>query len=146
MRSAGDLPSANTRSHPNPLASHAPAPAGMNGSATTSPRHDFQHTQDMETTTSRPGSAISPNASPTSTDIEEHARPVRPSSISTQGARPSFLRAKSDFGPRHPSLTPDNAPEGSVDGHFKIRHGWDDQLNSEEYSNLLTSVRATTPS
>jgi regulator-associated protein of mTOR len=36
---------------------------------------------------------------------------------------------------------PESVEGGSVDGHFKIRHGWDDQLNSEEYSNLLTSVR-----
>jgi regulator-associated protein of mTOR len=74
--------------------------------------------------------------------MDEHAPPARPASIGPQSARPSFLRAKSDFGPRHPALPAESVDEGSVDGgHFKIRHGWDDQLNSEEYSNLLTSVR-----
>jgi regulator-associated protein of mTOR len=56
-------------------------------------------------------------------------------------ARPGLLRARSDFGPRLSAPPPESADEASVDGHFKIRHGWDDQLNSEEYSNLLTSVR-----
>jgi regulator-associated protein of mTOR len=39
-------------------------------------------------------------------------------------------------------MPPESTDEGSMDGQFKIRHGWDDQLNSEEYSNLLTSVRS----
>jgi regulator-associated protein of mTOR len=51
-----------------------------------------------------------------------------------------MLRAKSDFGPRPPAPPTESADEGSVDGHFTIRHGWADQLGSEEYSNLLTSV------
>lgn len=57
--------------------------------------------------------------------------------------RPSLLRAKSDFGPRHELAPPESADEASsVEEHFKIRHGWDDQLNSDEYNNLLTSVSA----
>jgi regulator-associated protein of mTOR len=56
--------------------------------------------------------------------------------------RPSMLRAKSDFGPRHDPEPPESIDEASsADENFKIRHGWDDQLNSEEYNNLLTSVR-----
>jgi regulator-associated protein of mTOR len=55
------------------------------------------------------------------------------------------MRAKSDFGPRrhHQEEQSAESPDEdtTVDGHFKIRHGWDDQLNSEEYNNLLTSVR-----
>ena len=72
----------------------------------------------------------------------DHATPpARPASTGQPSARPGFGRAKSDFGPRHAVAPPESAAdEGSVDGHFKIRHGWDDQLNSEEYSNLLTSV------
>jgi regulator-associated protein of mTOR len=55
--------------------------------------------------------------------------------------RPSMLRAKSDFGPRHEIDAPESVDEASsADENFKIRHGWDDQLNSEEYNNLLTSV------
>jgi regulator-associated protein of mTOR len=55
--------------------------------------------------------------------------------------RPSMLRAKSDFGPRHDPEPPESVDEASsADENFKIRHGWDDQLNSEEYNNLLTSV------
>lgn len=58
-----------------------------------------------------------------------------------------MMRAKSDFGPRHqhyeqpkprPVTPQDDA--GSSDG-FKMRHGWDDQLTSEERNNILTSVR-----
>lgn len=66
----------------------------------------------------------------------------RPSSLGRAAGRPSLLRAKSDFGPRHfTSEDADNTEEtASTDGHFKIRHGWDDQLNSEEYNNLLTST------
>lgn len=56
------------------------------------------------------------------------------------------MRAKSDFGPRRQHQEEPSAEStdesGSIDGHFKIRHGWDDQLNSEEYNNLLTSVRS----
>jgi regulator-associated protein of mTOR len=64
------------------------------------------------------------------------------SQAAATASRPSTA-AKSDFGPRHPAI--ESADEGgSVEGgHFKIRHGWDDQLNSEEYSHLLTSVRYT---
>lgn len=65
---------------------------------------------------------------------------ARPSLSGSSSHRPSIARAKSDFGPRQPALPQDPADDGSVDGHFKIRHGWDDQLNSEEYSNMLTSV------
>lgn len=130
MRTASDLP--------NPLSAHAVAPADMNGAPAAPPRLELQHSH---AAASRPGSAATTNVSPTSADMENEVRPARLASTSTQSTRPSFLRAKSDFGPRQPSFAPDHAEEGSIDGHFKIRHGWDDQLNSEEYSNLLTSVR-----
>jgi regulator-associated protein of mTOR len=56
--------------------------------------------------------------------------------------RPLILRAKSDFGPRRDDR-PESADDevgSSIDGEFKIRHGWETQLTSEEYNNLLTSV------
>ncbi|KAI4713375.1 hypothetical protein J4E89_002355 [Alternaria sp. Ai002NY15] len=125
MRTADQLPLASGHTHPNPLASHAPL--AMNGAHHPEPA-----------ASSRPSTAAAADAAPAS-PVDEHAPPARPASIGPQSARPSMLRAKSDFGPRHPALPPESTDEGSVDGHFKIRHGWDDQLNSEEYSNLLTS-------
>lgn len=56
--------------------------------------------------------------------------------------RPLMLRAKSDFGSRREDAA-DSADEdigSSADGDFKIRHGWESQLTSEEYNNLLTST------
>jgi regulator-associated protein of mTOR len=122
MRSSDDLPLRSGHAHPNPLASHAPARVQLNGAATDAPSP--QHARQ---TSPRPGSSA--QASPTRADMADHNAP----------ARPGLLRARSDFGPRHPAPPPESADEGSADGHFKIRHGWDDQLNSEEYSNLLTS-------
>jgi regulator-associated protein of mTOR len=90
---------------------------------------------------SRPGSS---SLAPRAQMLDQPAL-ARSASNGALAARPGLLRAKSDFGPRHPAPPPESADEGSVDGHFKIRHGWDDQLNSEEYSNLLTSVRETAP-
>ncbi|KAI8937583.1 hypothetical protein NX059_005297 [Plenodomus lindquistii] len=141
MRTASDMPLISGQAHPlpNPLSSHAVAPADMNGTAAVPPRPDLQTPQQATTATSRPGSAATTNASPTDTDMDDHARFHRQASFASQSARPNLLRARSDFGPRHPAPNSEHADEGSVDGHFKIRHGWDDQLNSEEYSNLLTS-------
>jgi regulator-associated protein of mTOR len=133
MRSANQLPLVSGHTHPNPLASHTPAPVDMNGA---------DHPE--AAASSRPNTAAAAAAAPdasSASHMDEHAPPARPASIGPQPTRPGMLRAKSDFGPRHPVLPPESTDEGSVDGHFKIRHGWDDQLNSEEYSNLLTSVR-----
>ncbi|KAF1947251.1 hypothetical protein EJ02DRAFT_430077 [Clathrospora elynae] len=118
-------------SHPNPLASHAPGLAEMDGIAPAQQR--------QAPPSSRPSISAASNASPTYSNMEDQTAPAPPASNGSQPARPGFLRAKSDFGPRHPSIPPESAGEGSTDGNFKIRHGWDDQLNSEEYSNLLTS-------
>lgn len=54
-----------------------------------------------------------------------------------------MMRAKSDFGPRlQRQQSADSSYEASsADGNFKIRHGWDDQLNSDEYNQYLASVR-----
>jgi hypothetical protein len=114
--------------HINPLASHAPA--GMDGPAPTSALQQ----PPAAATSSRPSTAAPADVSPAS-DMEEHTRP----------ARPGVMRARSDFGPRHAAMPPESVDEGgSIEGgHFKIRHGWDDQLNSEEYSHLLTSVRSS---
>jgi regulatory associated protein of mTOR len=57
-------------------------------------------------------------------------------------ARPRLLRAKSDFGPRReePPRTGDSESRTSGEGEWGIRHGFETQLVSEEYNNLLTSV------
>ncbi|KAF2007518.1 hypothetical protein P154DRAFT_592980 [Amniculicola lignicola CBS 123094] len=69
---------------------------------------------------------------------------VRSPSVSTPVGRPAMLRAKSDFGPRlrdaADAADSDADEASSAEGNFKIRHGWDDQLTSEEYNNLLTST------
>ena len=54
---------------------------------------------------------------------------LRPNSSS----RPQLTRAKSDL---------DTAPSSPEDDNqnWEIRHGWEDQYNSEEYLSLLTSV------
>lgn len=56
--------------------------------------------------------------------------------------RPGLARAKSDFGPRRESQAENSEEEKSSasEGEFKIRHGWETQLTSEEYNNLLNSV------
>jgi regulator-associated protein of mTOR len=131
------MPLLSDHTHPNPLASHALTPAPMNGAANLSAGPQSQ----AAATASRPSTAALAHVSPAS-DMDEATPPARPASIGPS-SRPGLMRAKSDFGPRHPAI--ESADEGgSVEGgHFKIRHGWDDQLNSEEYSHLLTSVRYT---
>ncbi|EUC33175.1 hypothetical protein COCCADRAFT_96756 [Bipolaris zeicola 26-R-13] len=126
-----------TTAHPNPLALHAPAPAtaDMNGST----HHHQQSSLSVPASEQlRPNTAVPANPS-TANDADDPPPPVRPASSGHPSARPGFARAKSDFGPRHAVMPPDGTDEESIDGHFKIRHGWHDQLNSEEYSNLLTS-------
>lgn len=58
----------------------------------------------------------------------ERARKARPAAL---------LRAKSDFGPRHRD-EPSSPPPDDKLAH--IRHGWDDEYNSNEYLSLLHSV------
>ncbi|EOD44046.1 regulatory associated protein-mtor [Neofusicoccum parvum] len=55
--------------------------------------------------------------------------------------RPLMLRAKSDFGPRHNEQQVRDEDElESGDAEWTIRHGWESQLTSEEYQNLLSST------
>lgn len=56
--------------------------------------------------------------------------------------RPLMLRSKTDVGPHIPKdiEATDEDSRSSVDGDFRIRHGFEDQLVSEEYNNILTSV------
>ncbi|KAH7078588.1 WD repeat-containing protein-like protein mip1 [Paraphoma chrysanthemicola] len=115
---------------PNPLASHAPARSEVNGVATDAspPLHNHH------------GALSSQRPVTAGRDHMEGSSALVPSATNgTTSQRPSISRARSDFGPRHPAPPSESAEEGHTDGHFKIRHGWDDQLNSEEYSNLLTS-------
>ncbi|PSN70030.1 WD repeat-containing protein-like protein mip1 [Corynespora cassiicola Philippines] len=143
MRTANELPLISGHSHPQPLASHAPAPADMDGTggALLAPQ-ESQHAQGA--TSSRPstssGAHNPSNRHPP--EMNGHTSTAGPAaSNGTPAGRPSMLRAKSDYGPRHFEPPTENADEvASADGHFKIRHGWDDQLNSDEYNNLLTST------
>jgi regulatory associated protein of mTOR len=63
-------------------------------------------------------------------------------SSSTAPAKPQLLRAKSDFGPRReePADHRDDDSKSSLDGDFKIRHGFDSQLESADYNDMLNSV------
>lgn len=128
---------------PNPLASHTPAnmdSAGPAASASAPSPRDARPSQD--TTSSRPSSSAAAAAA-AHLDVHSPTSTPRPSLSASNSHRPSLARAKSDFGPRQPQQPQqphDPTEDSSVDGHFKIRHGWDDQLNSEEYSNMLTSV------
>ncbi|KAF2757428.1 hypothetical protein EJ05DRAFT_476686 [Pseudovirgaria hyperparasitica] len=56
--------------------------------------------------------------------------------------RPQMLRAKSDFGPRREDATEnhDDESKSSAEGDFKIRHGFESQLTSEEYNTILNST------
>jgi hypothetical protein len=133
MRPSDDLP-LRSHPHPNPLASNAPLSVQVNGMAPEVPALR-QPPQRHGASSPRPGTAATNASTSRVSDDQTSETHVAPSS------RPGLLRARSDFGPRAPVAPPESVEGGSVDGHFKIRHGWDDQLNSEEYSNLLTSVR-----
>lgn len=134
MRTANEYP------HLNPLALHAPASGTMNGTAAAHPAPS-QPQSPQSVTPARPSTASASHHNLQGIDgPEPDQMPSRPSSVRVS-SRPQMLRAKSDFGPRHFETPSESADEvASVDGHFKIRHGWDDQLNSEEYNQLLTSV------
>jgi len=127
---------ANDSAHPlpNSLALHAPAAMDDSAAAASAPR---ESRPSQDTTSSR----LSTSSVAAHLDVQSPTSTVRPALSATDSRRPSLARAKSDFGPRLSAQPQEPAEEGSVDGHFKIRHGWDDQLNSEEYSNMLTSVR-----
>ncbi|KAF2090069.1 hypothetical protein K490DRAFT_35866 [Saccharata proteae CBS 121410] len=69
------------------------------------------------------------------------AAPRLNGSSATARSRPGLARARSDFGPRRDeSSDSENDAESSADGDWKIRHGWETQLTSEEYQNLLNST------
>ncbi|OAG06716.1 WD repeat-containing protein-like protein mip1 [Paraphaeosphaeria sporulosa] len=136
MRTANEYP------HVNPLALHAPSPGAMNGTAA-APAAPPQPQSPDSATPARPSTASDsqPNLAAMNGLDADAVSSRRPSSTRSF-SRPQMLRARSDFGPRHFETTPSDSgadEAGSVDGHFKIRHGWDDQLNSEEYNQLLTS-------
>jgi hypothetical protein len=68
---------------------------------------------------------------------------LRDRSISpANDSRPKLLRAKSDFGPRFENASRNDDTESKTSGETEwgIRHGFDTQLASEEWNNLLTSV------
>ncbi|MCJ1431606.1 hypothetical protein MMC27_000961 [Xylographa pallens] len=54
--------------------------------------------------------------------------------VATQRPRQEFLRAATDFGPRKASPS-----RLSSDEDWELRHGWEEQYNSEEYLTILNS-------
>ena len=54
--------------------------------------------------------------------------------------RPHLLRATTDVGPRSQSPNPIQYPGTKDDEHWELRHGWEEQYNSEEYLSDLNSV------
>ncbi|OCK92917.1 uncharacterized protein K441DRAFT_662591 [Cenococcum geophilum 1.58] len=100
---------------------------------------------DSQGTTSRPraSSAGQPSTNRNASQMNGHTPSMEQNvSNGASAGRPLMLRAKSDFGSRREDAA-DSADEdigSSADGDFKIRHGWESQLTSEEYNNLLTST------
>ncbi|KAF2643093.1 WD repeat-containing protein-like protein mip1 [Massarina eburnea CBS 473.64] len=144
MRTAHDLPLLRGHSLSSSLASHTPPLDAMDDpespESPESPSAPPESQALLSATSARPSTSSSLNRSPPDMN---GARPNLGRS-DTSGApikRPSLTRAKSDIGPRQPPKPPSESADESTttEGNFKIRHGWDDQLNSEEYNQLLTS-------
>ena len=59
-----------------------------------------------------------------------------------QEARPQLLRATTDMGPRNPSpaRSSTTAAASKDEEHWELRHGWEEEYNSEEYLNILNAV------
>lgn len=96
--------------------------------------------------TPRPNTAPRPDAfnrlrrSPTEVSPERRPSPLADSNGNLD-PRPKLHRAKSDFGPRREeNKNGDDESRTSGEGEWGIRHGFETQLVSEEYNNLLTSV------
>lgn len=82
------------------------------------------------------------NRSSTQVSPERRTSPLQDSNGSLD-PRPKLHRAKSDFGPRREDHKDgDDEDRASGEGEWGIRHGFETQLVSEEYNNLLNSVRA----
>ena len=65
----------------------------------------------------------------------------QPSPAPPQG-RPGLQRAKSDFGPRREEMNRAGEESETKEGEWGLRHGFETQLESEEYNRLLESVSA----
>jgi regulator-associated protein of mTOR len=146
MRTVDETPLAGGLAEHPQLVAPAPTSTDMDSAGDQSPRsastaQDAQSPPDV--TAMRPSSSSAVHLRNRSS-AETNGHTLGTLQTRSNGAlvkRPSMLRAKSDFGPRHEPDPPESVDEASsADENFKIRHGWDDQLNSEEYNNLLTSV------
>jgi regulatory associated protein of mTOR len=143
MRVLSEMPLLGARSqHPQPSSNVAP---GYNVVEQEEQSTAPPDPQDSQGTTSRPraSSAGQPSTNRNAPQMNGHT-PSMEQNVSNGAStgRPLVLRAKSDFGPRREDAA-DSADEdvgSSADGDFKIRHGWESQLTSEEYNNILTSV------
>ncbi len=58
---------------------------------------------------------------------------------STMRPRPGLVRANTDYGPRNASPSP-VSHQPKDDEHWELRHGYEEQYNSEEYLQSLSSV------
>lgn len=141
MRTADALPLVGgpATSHPPlPLASHNDTAANM--AAVGEPLATPPESQDDPSVI-----ALRPSTSWTAQSSSSSNRTLQETNGHASNVpRPGLQRAKSDFGPRlQREESADSADEvASTDGTFKIRHGWQDQLTSEEYNDHLTSVRS----
>jgi regulator-associated protein of mTOR len=59
---------------------------------------------------------------------------------SAGAGRPGLQRAKSDFGPRREEVNRAGEESETKEGEWGLRHGFETQLESEEYNRLLESV------
>ena len=66
------------------------------------------------------------------------AEAVKVTGSGIKGIRKELPRAKSDLGPR--GASPTDADATTEEENWELRHGWEDQYNSNEYLSLLTSV------
>ena len=58
-------------------------------------------------------------------------------------SRPGLVRANTDLGPRGSSPQAPSAPKPDDEENWQLRHGYEDEYNSEEYLAVLNSVRGT---
>ena len=52
--------------------------------------------------------------------------------------RPALIRATTDVGPR--MLSPELSPQAPAEERWELRHGYDDEHNSEEFLAILNNV------
>lgn len=144
------MPGLTTRQMPGQPGAAAPTANGYPG-LSLAPVEDQQSRAPSEMSSSGQEMVVKPSSSThlaskgfSEENDRESMRSFRNGSNERNGSRPGLSRAKSDFGPRREdtAASVDEDAQSSTDGEFRIRHGWESQLTSEEYNNLLNSVRS----